>query len=60
MCFEFFFFFFLTVKRWFSSIEGEGYGDPRFLPLKDLYDASKGFLVNDTLIVEATILVMSK
>lgn len=57
MCFEF---FFLTVKRWFSSIEGEGYGDPRFLPLKDLYDASKGFLVNDTLIVEATILVMSK
>ncbi|XP_030968826.1 uncharacterized protein LOC115989292 [Quercus lobata] len=46
---------------WFSSLESEeSWGYPDFLLLKDLYTASKGFLVNDTLLVEAEILVVSK
>ena len=51
-------FFFFAAEDWFSSSEGWGY--PKFLLLKDLNNASKGFLVNDTVIVEAEIIKMSK
>ena len=42
--------------RWTSSNE---WGFPRFMPLKDLQDASKGLLMNDALIVEGEIIVIS-
>ncbi|XP_050289566.1 uncharacterized protein LOC126727680 [Quercus robur] len=48
----------LPAEDWFSSSKGLGY--PEFLLLKDLNDASKGFLVNDTVLVEAEIIVISK
>ncbi|KAL7187942.1 hypothetical protein ACSBR1_037893 [Camellia fascicularis] len=35
------------------------WGRPSFLSLTDLHDASKGFLVNDTLIVEAKVSIIS-
>ncbi|XP_030968831.1 MATH domain and coiled-coil domain-containing protein At3g58210-like [Quercus lobata] len=47
----------ISDKHWFST---KGWGFPEFLPLKDINDAAKGFLVNDTLLVEAEIIVMSK
>ncbi|XP_065871164.1 MATH domain and coiled-coil domain-containing protein At3g58410-like [Euphorbia lathyris] len=40
---------------WFVT----GWGCRNFILLNDLYDVSKGFLVDDTLIVEAKILLMS-
>ncbi|XP_030968835.1 ubiquitin carboxyl-terminal hydrolase 13-like [Quercus lobata] len=46
------------AEDWFSSSKDLGY--PEFLLLKDLNDASKGFLMNDTVLVEAEIIVMSK
>nr|XP_023901252.1 MATH domain and coiled-coil domain-containing protein At3g58260-like [Quercus suber] len=46
------------AEDWFPSSDGWGY--PEFLLLKDLNNASKGFLVNDTVLVEAEIIVMSK
>ena len=52
-------FFFFAAKHWFSTKE-ESWGFSEFLPLKDINDAAKGFLVNDTLLVEAEIIVMSK
>ena len=51
-------FFFLAGEVWFSSSKKLGY--PEFLLLKDLNNASKGFLVNDTVLVEAEIIVMCK
>ena len=42
--------------RWTSSNE---WGFPHFMPLKDLQDASKGLLMNDALIVEGEIIVVS-
>lgn len=51
-------FFFFAAEDWFSSSNGWGY--PEFLLLKDLNNASMGFLVNDTVIVEAEIIVMSE
>ncbi|KAM4072201.1 hypothetical protein ACB094_11G119700 [Castanea mollissima] len=44
-------------KHWFSN--SLGWGFPQFMFLNDLHDAFKGFLVNDTIIVEAEIIVMS-
>ena len=56
-------FFFFAAEDWFSSSEGWGYpgwGYPKFLLLKDLNNASKGFLVNDTVIVDAEITKISR
>lgn len=48
MCF---FFSFLAVDNWFSpQTIGWGYAD--FMPLSDLRNSSKGFLVNDMLVVQ--------
>ncbi|XP_065635173.1 MATH domain and coiled-coil domain-containing protein At3g58370 isoform X1 [Quercus suber] len=47
-----------TAKHWFSkSLKAGGFS--QFLLLENLNDASKGFLVNDTLIVEAEIMAVS-
>ncbi|KAM4110658.1 hypothetical protein ACJW30_05G008500 [Castanea mollissima] len=46
------------TEYWFPS--SNGWRHSEFLLLKDLYNASKGFLVNDTVIVEAEIIKMSK
>ncbi|CAL5329409.1 unnamed protein product [Camellia sinensis] len=43
-----------VVKNWFVP-SGIGYGYRDFLSLSDLNDTSKGFLVNDAIIVEAEI-----
>ena len=53
-----FFVLFLTEKHWFTTSSNE-WGFLHFMPLKDLLDASKGLLVNDALIVEGEIIVMS-
>ena len=41
------------------SVTGRCWGHSSFLSLKDLRDASKGFLVNDTLIVQAEVSAIS-
>nr|POF19568.1 isoform 2 of ubiquitin carboxyl-terminal hydrolase 12 [Quercus suber] len=46
------------AKHWFSASCND-WGFSQLLSRKDLEDASKGFLVEDTLIVEAEIMVMS-
>ncbi|XP_057466649.1 ubiquitin C-terminal hydrolase 13-like isoform X3 [Actinidia eriantha] len=43
----------------FFSVTGRCWGYSSFLSLKDLRDASKGFLVNDTLIVQAEVSAIS-
>ena len=49
---------FLSAKHWFSkSVKDRGFS--QFLLLENLNDALKGFLVNDTLIVEAEIMAVS-
>ena len=50
--------FYFSGKHWFSNSLNE-WGFSKFLSLTDLQDASKGFLDNDTLIVQAEILLMS-
>ncbi|GBG84805.1 hypothetical protein CBR_g39181 [Chara braunii] len=40
----------------FNSRESD-WGFTSFMPLQDLYDHSKGFLVNDTLVIEADVVV---
>uniref|UniRef100_A0A7N2LE54 MATH domain-containing protein n=1 Tax=Quercus lobata TaxID=97700 RepID=A0A7N2LE54_QUELO len=45
-------------KQWFSKSDN-AWGLRQFMFLNDLNDAFKGFLVNDTIIVEAEIIVMS-
>nr|XP_023875700.1 uncharacterized protein LOC111988161 [Quercus suber] len=47
-----------TAKHWFSK-SLKDWGFSQFLLLENLNDASKGFLVNDTLIVEAEIMAVS-
>lgn len=43
--------FVLTVDNWFTpQITGWGYGD--FMPLSELRDSSKGFVVRDMLVVQ--------
>ncbi|XP_028055708.1 uncharacterized protein LOC114259872 [Camellia sinensis] len=45
---------------WFSATSHFAYGDSTLLSLTDLHDSSKGFLVNDTLIIECKVIVVSK
>ncbi|XP_050281365.1 ubiquitin C-terminal hydrolase 13-like [Quercus robur] len=47
-----------TDKHWFTTSSTE-WRFPHFMPLKDLQDASKGLLMNDALIIEGEIIVMS-
>ncbi|KAM4072014.1 hypothetical protein ACB094_11G105200 [Castanea mollissima] len=47
-----------TEKHWFTTSSNE-WGFSHFMLLKDLQDASKGLLMNDALIVEGEIIVMS-
>ncbi|XP_075644038.1 MATH domain and coiled-coil domain-containing protein At3g58370-like [Castanea sativa] len=47
-----------TAKHWFSK-SLKAWGFSKFLLLENVNDASKGFLVNDTLIVEAEIMAVS-
>ena len=49
---------FLIGKHWFTTSSNE-WGFPHFMPLKDIQDASKGLLMNDALVVEGEIIVMS-
>ena len=55
--FVFVFVFFLTEKHWFTTSSNE-WGFSHFMPLEELLDASE-LLVNDTLIVEGEIIVIS-
>ncbi|WRX08335.1 MATH/TRAF domain - like 1 [Theobroma cacao] len=48
-----------TVERWFSATS-VNWGYPQFIALKLLHDASKGYIVYDSLIVEAEIALVSK
>ncbi|KAG2328411.1 hypothetical protein Bca52824_011139 [Brassica carinata] len=43
----------------FLASGGPGYGIPKLISQKDLYDESKGFLVKDTIILEVEMLCMS-
>ncbi|KAJ6679374.1 hypothetical protein OIU79_019188 [Salix purpurea] len=47
-----------TVRYWFTS-SSFPYGFHKFMPLGDLHQVSKGYLLNDTLIVEAEFLTLS-
>ncbi|KAJ6871886.1 hypothetical protein NC651_031079 [Populus alba x Populus x berolinensis] len=47
-----------TVSRWLTS-SSHTRGFPKFMPLGDLHEVSKGYVMNDTLIVEAEILTLS-
>ncbi|KAI4372691.1 hypothetical protein MLD38_010891 [Melastoma candidum] len=47
------------VKHWFSS-SYPNWGYPNFMPLEDLHQPVKGFVYNDSLIIEAEILIVSK
>ncbi|XP_057990311.1 uncharacterized protein LOC110672902 [Hevea brasiliensis] len=50
----------ITGSDWFNSKSGEdSWGCSEFMPLNDIYNASKGFLVDDTLIVEAQISLLA-
>lgn len=44
--------------NWFSN-SARGHDYPKFLLLNDLKDTSRGFLINDTLIIEAQIEIIS-
>jgi hypothetical protein len=57
-CFILLLLFFFLGKHWFSKSLNE-WGFSKFLSLTDLQDSSKGFLENDTLIVQGEILLMS-
>ncbi|KAB5526898.1 hypothetical protein DKX38_020745 [Salix brachista] len=46
------------VRYWFTSFSFP-YGFHEFMPLGDLHQVSKGYLLNDTLIVEAEFLTLS-
>ncbi|XVE74081.1 hypothetical protein DITRI_Ditri11bG0170500 [Diplodiscus trichospermus] len=48
-----------TVERWFSAANAN-WGYPQFMALKVLHDASKGFILYDSLIVEAEVNLISK
>ncbi|XP_057970956.1 uncharacterized protein LOC131159801 [Malania oleifera] len=47
-----------TESHWFSA-PGRGRGVSAFIPQSTINDISKGFLINDTLIAEGEIMVMS-
>lgn len=48
----------LAAGYWFSASH-DGRGFRTFLSLVDLYDASKGFLLNDTIILEVEITTLA-
>ncbi|WCJ18789.1 TRAF-like family protein [Euphorbia peplus] len=47
------------VSHWFEKAAGQSWGFRSFLVLKELRDASNGYLVNDTLVIEANMTVIS-
>ncbi|XP_011012207.1 PREDICTED: uncharacterized protein LOC105116508 [Populus euphratica] len=47
-----------TISRWLTS-SNHTRGFRKFMPLGDLHEVSKGYVLNDTLIVEAEILTLS-
>ncbi|TYG62877.1 hypothetical protein ES288_D07G267800v1 [Gossypium darwinii] len=47
-----------TDSAWFTA-SAIGFGSRHFISLRDLQDRSKGYIVNDTLIVEADIIIVS-
>ncbi|KAG8645875.1 hypothetical protein MANES_10G103300v8, partial [Manihot esculenta] len=49
----------LTASRWFTSKSGPTWGFSDFMPLSDIHDLSKTFLVKDSLIVEAKITLLA-
>lgn len=49
-----------SIVHWFTANEDSSWGYITFILLKNLRDASTGFLVNDAFIVEAEIVVLSK
>lgn len=50
------FFFFLETQHQFNARESD-WGFTSFMPLSELYDPTRGYLVNDTCIVEAEVAV---
>ncbi|KAK9266338.1 hypothetical protein L1049_012669 [Liquidambar formosana] len=50
--------FSLTADHWFDT-SGFGWGFPKFLTLSDLHNTSKGFLVDDMLILEGQLDIIS-
>lgn len=54
--FSLFMFNYADTKHQFNARESD-WGFTSFMPLSDLYDPSRGYLVNDTCIVEAEVLV---
>ncbi|XP_059652543.1 MATH domain and coiled-coil domain-containing protein At3g58370-like isoform X2 [Cornus florida] len=48
----------VNVSVWFGAMR-RSWGRPSFMPLSDLYVKSKGFMVNDTTIIEAEIAILS-
>ncbi|CAL5359407.1 unnamed protein product [Camellia sinensis] len=44
----------------YSTTLGDVYGESTLLSLIDLHDSNKGFLVNDTLIVECKVIAISE
>ncbi|CAL5441043.1 unnamed protein product [Camellia sinensis] len=50
----------ITDRSWFSTTLGDVCGESTFLSLTDLHDSNKGFLVNDTLIVECKVIAISE
>ena len=45
-------------RDWFCS-SSKTYGWPNFMPISDLTNKTKGYIVNDTVIVEADITLIS-
>lgn len=56
LCFKIFFLYFADTQHQFNARESD-WGFTSFMPLSDLYDPSRGYLVNDTVIVEAEVAV---
>ena len=46
-------------EAWFSASTSMVWGSRSFFPLMDLNDASKGFLLDDTIILEVEITTLS-
>lgn len=49
----------IAFKYWFSASSTTGWGYRSFIPSVELTDASKGFIVKDTLTIQVQILVLS-
>lgn len=60
--FMWFLIFLLAVDNWYNGPgygDGSGWGYNEFIPFSDLKDSSKGFLVNDVLMVQVEIEAIS-